>query len=374
MEPILDFFHLKLLGIEVWIYLASLGAILAGFIGKKLISIIFARLQKLTEKTSVQFDDIFIYSLSKPVEWAVALGGIFVALLVLPLPDEPIDFDKFINALLSSAALVLIVWFCTRLVDGISDWWGKKAEVTESRLDDQLVPIIRKSLKAFLYVIGVVLILQNLGYSVGSLLAGLGIGGLAMAMAAKDTVANLFGSIVIFLDKPFQVGDWIETSNVEGTVEEIGLRTTRIRTFANSRITIPNSTFTINPVNNWSQMKKRRIKMTIGVTYSSSSSKLDELVKEIRLLIANNEKIRDDFYLVNFDNFGPSSLDIFIYCFTQTTNWGDFLQAKQEFMLSIMDKVQSMGLSFAFPTQSIHVASLPKSTVEDGALTSQRPR
>ncbi|MBN2343632.1 MAG: mechanosensitive ion channel family protein [Deltaproteobacteria bacterium] len=371
MESILIFFQMKLLGIAVWIYFAALGAILAGFIGKKLSSIIFARLLKLTEKTTVEFDDIFISALSKPVEWAVSLGGIFVALLVLPLPSEPVNINKFVTAIISSTALILIVWFCTRLVDGIADWWGKKAEQTESRLDDQLVPIVRKSLKAFLYVIGVVLILQNLGYSVGSLLAGLGIGGLAMAMAAKDTVANLFGSVVIFLDKPFQVGDWIETANVEGTVEEIGLRTTRIRTFANSLITIPNSTFTTNPVNNWSQMKKRRIKMTIGVTYSTSSAKMGELVKEIRRLIADNPKIKNDFYLVNFDNFGPSSLDVFIYCFTETTNWGEFLQTKEEFLLTIMDKVESLGLNFAFPTQSVHLASVPE---EITALTSQRPR
>lgn len=371
MESLLQFFQSELLGIAVWIYLASLGSILFGFIGKKLSSLLFVRLQKLTEKTAVEFDDIFIAALSKPVEWGIALGGMFIALLVLPLPSEPVDIGKFVSAMLTSVSLFLIVWFGTRLVDGIADWWARKAEHTESRLDDQLVPIVRKSLKAFLYIIGVVLVLQNLGYSVGSLLAGLGIGGLAMAMAAKDTVANLFGSIVIFLDKPFQVGDWIETSDVEGTVEEIGLRTTRIRTFANSLITTPNSTFTTNSVNNWSKMQKRRIKMSIGVTYSTPASKLDALVKEIRQLIADNPKIRNDFYLVNFDNFGPSSLDLFIYCFTETTNWAEFLQVKQEFMLSIMDKVESMGLSFAFPTQSIHVESLPQET---SALTTQRPQ
>jgi MscS family membrane protein len=371
METILQFFKVEFLGIALWVYLASLGAIVVGFAGKKLVGVIFRRLETLTEKTAVEFDDIFIHALAKPVEWAVVLGGFFVALLILPLPTEPVDLERFVSAMLSSVSLVLVVWFCTRLVDGIANWWSKKAELTESRLDDQLVPIVRKSLRAFLYVIGVVLILQNLGYSVSSLLAGLGIGGLAMAMAAKDTVANLFGSLVIFLDKPFQVGDWIEMSNVEGTVEEIGLRTTRIRTFANSVISVPNSAFTTDPVNNWSRMKKRRIKMSIGVTYSTPSSKLNDLVNEIRQLIADNPKIRNDFYLVNFDNFGPSSLDVFIYCFTETTNWAEFLQAKQEFMLSIMDKVESLGLSFAFPTQSIHVESFPQ---DRGALTSQRPR
>jgi len=258
------------------------------------------------------------------------------------------------------------------LVDGLADVWTEKAARTDTRLDDQLVPIVRRSSKVFFVVIGVVLVLQNMGYSVGSLLAGLGIGGVALAMASKDTVANLFGSLVIFLDKPFQIGDWVEMGAMEGTVEEVGLRTTRVRTFANSLVTVPNALFTTNIINNWSRMKKRRIKMTIGVTYDSPPDKVDALVNAIRKLIAEDEKLHNDFYLVNFDNFGPSSLDIFIYCFTVTTNWGEFLQAKQEFMLRLMGAVSDLGLSFAFPTQSIHVESLPENAPK--AMQSQRPR
>jgi MscS family membrane protein len=172
------------------------------------------------------------------------------------------------------------------------------------------------------------------------------------------------------LDKPFQVGDWIEFSGGEGTVEEIGLRTTRIRTFANSLITVPNAAFTTDPVNNWSKMQKRRIKMSIGVTYGSSSQNIKKLLEDLRAVIASNDKIRNDFYLVNFDNFGPSSLDIFIYCFTVTTTWADFLQVKEEFLFQIMNAVEKQGLSFAFPTQSIHVESLPG---EANGLSSQRP-
>ncbi|MBN1758779.1 MAG: mechanosensitive ion channel family protein [Chitinispirillaceae bacterium] len=128
--------------------------------------------------------------------------------------------------------------------------WMERAKRTESKLDDQLIPIVRRSSKVFFFVIGVVLVLQNMGYSVGSLIAGLGIGAVAIAMASKDTVANLFGSLMIFLDKPFHIGDWIEMGSIEGTVEVVGLRTTRIRTFANSLITMPNSMFTTGAINN----------------------------------------------------------------------------------------------------------------------------
>jgi MscS family membrane protein len=370
-SEIVAFFKVEVLGIPLWKYAASLGAIVAGFIAKIIAAAIFAKLERVAARSKLPFDDIVVHALSKPVEWALVLGGIFLGLLILPLPKQPVDIDRFVIAVATALSVALVIWVATRAVDGMSRWWEKRAAKTETKLDDQLVPIVRRSLKVFFYLIGLVLILQNLGYSVGSLLAGLGIGGLAVAMASKDTVANLFGSLVIFLDKPFQIGDWIELGSLEGTVEEVGLRTTRVRTFANSLITIPNAKFTTESVNNWSRMRKRRIKMSLGITYDATPTKVDELVLKVRELIENDPKIRSDFYLVNFDNFGPSSLDLFVYCFTETTNWSEFLQAKQEFMLAIMHAVEELGLEFAYPTQTLHVESLPE---DPRALTRQRPR
>ena len=371
-EEIVGFFNLSLWGIEVWVYLAAFGAIFAGFLGKKIAALVIGHFIKITEKTRFALDDIIFGALSKPVEWAVMVGGLYIALHILPVPDKPVDVKKFIDALMNGTVVALVVWFAVRLVDGLADLWDEKAKDTESKLDDQLIPIIRRSSKVFLFVIGVVLVLQNMGYSVGSLLAGLGIGGVAVAMASKDTVANLFGSLVIFLDKPFHIGDWIEMDAIEGTVEVVGLRTTRIRTFANSLITLPNSLFTTKAINNWSRMKKRRIKMTVGVTYDTSPDKLNDLVKRIRTIIGEDDNIHNDFYLVNFDNFGPSSLDIFIYCFTVTTNWAEFLQVKQEFMFKVMTAVESLGLSFAFPTQSVHIERVPPGLPDH--FEGQRPR
>lgn len=369
-DEILELGNEVFLGIPLWIYLAAFGSILLSFVGKKILDMILSRLIAASKKTSFALDDIVLQATAKPAEWAVVLAGIFIALMILPLPSEPVDVRRFVFAAFTATSIAFVVWFAIRLLDGLMDLWAERAADTDTKLDDQLIPILRRSSKVFLFLIGVVLVLQNMGYSVGSLLAGLGIGGVAVAMASKDTVANLFGSIVIFLDKPFQIGDWIEMADVEGTVEEVGLRTTRVRTFANSLLTIPNMQFTTNTVNNWSRMQKRRIKMTVGVTYSSAPEKLNELVLAIRKIIEDDEKIRNDFYLVNFDNFGPYSLDIFIYCFTATTVWAEFLQAKQEFMLKIMTCVQDLGLSFAFPTQSLHMESLPDNLQ---AMTGQRP-
>ncbi len=370
MDQLIELSKIEYLGIALWVYATAFGSILVGFIGKKITSAIFAKLIKATEKTKFALDDILLTALSRPAEWAVVTGGVFLALLILPIPKEPVDIARFVQSVLVGISVALAIWFAMRLVDGLTGIWEKKAAKTETKLDDQLVPIVRRSSKVFLFIIGAVLILQNLGYSVGSLLAGLGIGGVAVAMASKDTIANLFGSLVVFLDKPFHIGDWIEMGNVEGTVEEVGLRTTRVRTFANSLVTVPNLKFTSNTINNWSRMKKRRIKMTVGVECSASPEQMDELVIKLREIIDKDKKIRNDFYLVNFDNLGPSSFDIFIYCFTETTNWAEFLQAKQEFLLEIVKCVRGLGLDFAYPTQSLHVASLPE---DSNVLTRQRP-
>ncbi len=371
MDQIITWLEYDFFGIAVWVYAAAFGAILAGFIAKKIVSMILNRFLKAAKKTRFQLDDVLIGATIKPAEWGALLGGLFIALNVLPVPTEPVNIRRFIQAVTSGFSIALVIWFSIRLVDGLMELWTRKAAETDTKLDDQLVPIVRRSAKVFLFIIGLVLVLQNMGYSVGSLLAGLGIGGVALAMASKDTVANLFGSLVIFLDKPFQIGDWIELNDIEGTVEVVGLRTTRVRTFANSLITIPNMMFTTEAINNWSRMKKRRIKMSLGVTYSTAPDQLNNLVNKIREIVEADDNILNDFYLVNFDNFGPSSLDILVYCFTVTTNWAEFLQAKQELMLRIMHVVEEMGLSFAFPSRSIYVESMPG---EPEALTGQRPK
>lgn len=361
MDYFLNFFNKQLLpGISWGILFSSLCAIIVGFLANKLATMIFKRLTKLSKKTRVKIDEILLLAFSKPFEWALGLGGIFIALHILPIPEEPINIAKFVGALLMATIVSLVIWFTVRLTDGLCGWWAEKAKKTDTKLDDQLVPIVRQSLKVFLYIIGVLFILQNLGYSILSLMAGFGLGGAALAIASKDTVANLFGSIVIFFDKPFQIGDWIEMGDLEGTVEDVGLRTIRVRTFANSLVTVPNARFTTSTVNNWSKMKKRRVKMNIGISYSAAPEKIEELVLNIRKIISEDENFHHDFYLVNFNNFGPYSLDIFIYCFTRTTKWAEYLQARQEFMLKIMQAVSDLGLEFAFPTRTVYLENSGK--------------
>lgn len=343
-------------GIAVYQYLLALVFILLGFTTRRLADKGLARLAKVAKKTDNRFDDILIEIVRKPLPLAFVAVGIYLALNSLPVPTEPIDIRQFMHALFRSLTVLFVVWVSIRVIDRLCEEWYRVVEGDKSRFDENLIPIIRKTGKAFLGVIGGILFLQNMGYSVGSLLAGFGLGGAAVALASKDSLSNLFGSIVVFFDQPFRVGDWIEMDGLHGTVEEIGLRTTRIRTFANSLMSIPNAKFTTSIVNNWSRMRKRRIKMTIGLTYDTSAEQMEKAVEAIRRIIRESKDMRDDFSLVNFDGFGESSLNIFIYCFTKTTNWSEFLDAKQRFMLEVMRAVKGLGLSFAFPTRTLHVA------------------
>jgi len=198
-------------------------------------------------------------------------------------------------------------------------------------------------------------ILQNFGYNVTSLIAGLGLGGLAFALAAQNTVSNLFGSITIFSDKPFQLGDWIQVGEIEGTVEDVGFRITRVRRFDQALVTVPNSQFINTGVINYSAMKKRRISFNLALSYGTSTSKIKEVVAGIKKIIEENEKFDHSYYIVRFTEFGVYSLNIFIYCFASTTDWADSLSIKEEFNLRIMQLLENLSVEIAFQSQTINL-------------------
>ena len=254
-----------------------------------------------------------------------------------------------------------MVWLCYRLIDVLALWMDAKADSTETKLDYQLVPLITKTLKVFVALLGGIFVLQNLSVDVGSLLAGVGLGGLAFALAAKDTVANFFGSVMIFIDKPFQIGDWIVIGGVEGTVEEVGFRTTRVRTFYNSLVTVPNATITNTNVDNYGMRKYRRYSTTLGLSYDTPVPKVQAFCETVRSLISGMPGMRKDYYLVEFHSFGDSTLNIMLYCFMICKDWNEELRIRTHLNLEIMRIAQELGVSFAFPTQTLHVDTLAAS-------------
>ncbi len=332
--------------------IVSFVILLLTLIARKVINAIFSNwLHRLAAKTSWEHDDKMIPALNGPIGWMVMVVGLFLALSVLSFSPS---VDSFILRLFQASTMVVVFWGILRVVDVLSD---AMLDVTRNRDMGvyHFIPMIKKAVRIFLIVIAVILVAQNLGYSVGSLLAGLGIGGLAVALAAQESLGNFFGSISIVADRPFKVGDWIQVGErVDGDVEEIGLRSTKVRSWSKTVLTIPNKVLANEIIQNWSRMPKRRVKQQVGVTYSTSPENMEGLVEDIRTLLREDEGVHQEFILVNFTDFGDSALQILVYYFTKTTAWLEHMDVRQRINLKIMKAVEGRGSSIAFPTRTLH--------------------
>ncbi len=250
-------------------------------------------------------------------------------------------------------------WLAFRGIDTLTEVLQRRAELTESRLDDQLVPIANTSLKGLVVFIGGLFVLANVGVEVTSLVAGLGLGGLAVALAAQDTIRNVLGGVTIFADRPFQVGDWVLVDDIEGTVEHVGFRSSHVRTFYNSVVTVPNARIVDTHVDNMGMREWRRYKATLGLAYDTTPEQVQAFVEGVRALIRSNPGMRKDYYIVEFTGFGGSSLDVLVYSFIKAADWNEELRTRHVLNLDIMRLAEDLGVEFAYPTQTLHVASMP---------------
>ena len=277
--------------------------------------------------------------------------------LLFPL----LGIDKDVVVILTNAAAIMAMvsalFVVSRILDFLKDVFLKKAQKTDNKVDDVLIPMFHKLIKLATIVIGIVLIASNIGINVASLLAGIGLAGMAFALAAKDTVENIFGSITVLLDKPFEVGDWVNIGGVEGTVEQIGLRSTRIRTFYCSQVNVPNSTLISATVDNFGRRNYRRIKTMLSLTYDTPPDKIEAFCEGIRELIRKHPHTRKDSYHVYFNQFNAASLDVLLYCFLDTDDWAIELRERQRLFTDIIRLAGRLEVEFAFPTQTIHMAN-----------------
>ena len=343
------------MGIEVYRLLLSFFIILATLVIRKGFDRYLARkLRFWADRTSFKYDDLLVDAVLPPLSTVILLCGLLAAVFEIGLPAEPYDLNSFFFSAFKVAVSVIATWFFYRMGDFLSEILKDAFARVDEDLAEHFAPLARQALRILVVVFGSVIIIQNLGYSVASLLTGLGIGGLAVALAAQDTLANFFGTIVMFTDRPFKVGDWVQFRDVDGDVESIGLRSSRIRTWSKSLVTVPNKLLTSEIIENWSAMPKRRVKMTIGVTYDSPPEKVHALVEEIKKILREDEGVDQDFFLVYFTDFGRSSLDLFIYYFSVSTVWAEYLAVRQGVNLAIMNAVDKLGLSFAFPSTTVY--------------------
>ncbi len=266
------------------------------------------------------------------------------------------------------------VWGSYRLTNILGEFLTQWAERTESTLDDLLVPLVVKSLKLFITVLGIIFFADRMAIELAPLLTGLGLGGLAFALAAKDFVGNLFGSVMVIADRTFQVGDWVVIGDIEGTIEQVGFRSTRIRTFYNSLITLPNSNLITSSVDNLGRRRYRRWRTTLSVTYDTPPGKIEAFCEGIRELVRKHPYTRKDYFQVYLNAFAPASLDVLLYIFFSTPDWSTELRERQRLMLDIMRLARQLGVEFAFPTQTLHVvqAGDPAPEQEPAPFMSQR--
>lgn len=361
-----EFIQYELFGVPVFRYVIAVGIVIAALIVRRIFDrFISKQILKWVSRTKFRFDDLIVKAIIPPVNLLIILYGIIIATSIIELP-----ISQFFAEALRVTLAVIVVWIAYRLCTPISEILRDLMSRSDESLATQFVPILRSTMQVAVILIGGILILQNSGYEVSSLIAGLGIGGLAIALAAQETVSNIFGTLVMFTDKPFKVGDWVQFRDVDGDVESIGFRSTRVRTWAKSIKVIPNKMLTSEIIENWSVMPKRRVRMTIGVQYDSPPEKVDELTNRIYQLLKSNPRINQEYMIVAFSDFGPSSLDIFVYYFTTVTKWVEYMHIRQEVNIGIMKIVEELGLSFAFPSQTVYFGDDLR--VESGNGASQR--
>jgi len=344
------------LDITIARWLLALSALFITVVAQRYIVRIFHNIaQKITARTETLLDNVLLEAAERPAGMLIFIIGLLLSVHLLNLPADTFPIIGLIDGACRIVSIIIGVWFLWRLLEGLAVYFTARAKETESSLDDQLVPFIAKTLKIFLILTAVLVVAQNMGYSVSGLIASLGIGGIAVAMAAKDTIANIFGSVMILVDRPFMVGDWIKTSEFEGVVEQVGFRSTRIRTFARTLINVPNSTLANMVIDNIDQRSERRIKMRIGLTYDTSPAQMKAALAGIEQLLCNHPGVDQTYKLVKFDEFEDSSLSIFLYYFSSSKVWEEYLQVRQEVNLQIMELLESLELDFAFPTHTLHL-------------------
>ncbi|GAE24692.1 Mec+hanosensitive ion channel [Halalkalibacter wakoensis JCM 9140] len=299
--------------------------------------------------------DVFsnvLLSFEKPLRVFWVVIGTYLALVYLPFHITTIEF---VEHLYRSIIIILIGWGAYNYTSQYSMALIKFARNVDIDEESMLVPFLSKILRFAVIALVIVVVASEWGYEISAFIAGLGLGGLAFALAAQDTIGNFFGGVIIITEKPFSKGDWIQTPSVEGLVEDINFRSTQIRTFSDSIVTIPNSTLANEPITNWSEMGKRRVSFSLGVTYSTSQEKLETCARRIESVLRSHNEVDQELIMVRFSEFNNSSLDIFIYFFTKTIAWVEWFRIKEEINFEIMKILEEEQVSVAFPSRSIYM-------------------
>ena len=345
----MEVLHQEFYGNSILNWAIAVGILISSFVVVKMLYWIFSNvIRRLTSKTKTNLDDVLIDKLEKPLTYLVLILGYWISIHYLVFKEE-------VELALENVAYFLLVIDVTailsRIVDAlITEIIMPISEKSDSSFDNQLIPVIQKGVRSIIWILGIIIGLDNIGFDITAMIAGLGIGGLALALAAQDSVKNIFAGIMIFLDKPFRIKDRIQVDGFDGIVEEVGLRSTRLRTLEGRIVTIPNSRFTDNSVTNVTSQPTLKVKLNLGLIYDTDEVQMQKAIDILEDIVKNQEAITDD-YAAGFNGFGDFSLNIlFIYYVKPNSHWLDTQTLVNK---EILRRFNKEGLEFAFPTQTI---------------------
>lgn len=343
-----------------------IGLLVLGLLLRRILSVFLGNLLfKLVKKETENLPlTDFLKLVRRPVQMFVTLVLVYTAFSFLKFPAEwhlaPIKQFGLRRFLLKSYQLLMIIaltWTVINFINFFMLVWARKASRTGSGINEQLIPFLKEVTKVFLVIFGFFLALGVVfNLDIASIIAGLGIGGLAVALAAKESLENLFASFTIFLDKPFVIGDTVHVGNIQGTVEKVGFRSTRIRTLDKSSLTLPNKMMVDQALDNLTQRRFRRAKFTISLSYNTPANTIKAICEDIRTTIASNDWTKSEPAQVRFSEFGESSLTILIVFFVEAVDWSDYNRIREEINFSIMQIVPAHRASFALPAHTLHIA------------------
>lgn len=349
---IYDFFSMYLSSVIVLAVSFIAAQIFKGYFAGFIINVfhrLLSRTRLRVEKDSMEF-------LKKPLKLIFISTVMFFAFITQKnlMADYPLLLS-FVIKMYRLTIILCIIYFIYAAVPVIMSAFNRLKHPDSILLDDTLLIFFAKIIKAVIVIIAVLIVLGEFGVNINGLITGVGLGGLTFALAAQDTASNIFGGLVIISDKPFAVGDWIQTASIEGTVEDISFRSTRIRTFDDALLVVPNSTLSSASITNWSKMNKRKVKFNIGLTYNTAPSQVKNIIADIETFLNSHKDIVSDTPLVKLDEFGSSSLNIMVMFFTSQTSLAELKRVREEINYEILDVVHRHESSFAFPSTSVYM-------------------
>ena len=349
---IYDFFSMYLSSVIVLAVSFVAAQIFKGYFAGFIINVfhrLLSRTRLRVEKDSMEF-------LKKPLKLIFISTVMFFAFITQKnlMAEYPLLLSLVIR-IYRLAMILCIIYFIYAAVPVIMSAFNRLKHPDSILFDDTLLIFFAKIIKAVIVIIAVLIVLGEFGVNINGLITGVGLGGLTFALAAQDTASNIFGGLVIISDKPFAVGDWIQTASIEGTVEDISFRSTRIRTFDDALLVVPNSTLSSASITNWSKMNKRKVKFNIGLTYNTAPSQVKNIIADIETFLNSHKDIVSDTPLVKLDEFGSSSLNIMVMFFTSQTSLAELKRVREEINYEILDVVHRHESSFAFPSTSVYM-------------------